>query len=198
MKISDNSTIKYVILRKIPIKSLYCTSLGHNFNHTGCTTIKWGMYFVNFGPFKYNQNHFFDNFMHKTFAQFILHTFWCIYDAYWCILSTYKKNCHFQPKKFEFFKLNFHAQNIRIIHSAYIMIHFDAFRCILMHFTLIKCYKNHFFDQFVHITFEQFILETFDAFWCTMMHFDAHQCILMHFHISVSYTHLTLPTKRIV
>ena len=134
MKISDNSTIKYVILRKIPIKSLYCTTLGHNFNHTGCTTIKWGMYFVNFGPFKYNQNHFFDNFMHKTFAQFILHTFWCIMmhiDAFWALR---KKFTIFWPKKWKFSNWNFmHKTLVYVIHSSHILMHFDAFWCILMH-----------------------------------------------------------------
>ena len=51
-----------------------CSFLGNKL-YTGCTTIKWQMYFVNFGPFKCNKMHFFDNFVHKTFAQFILHTF---------------------------------------------------------------------------------------------------------------------------
>ena len=85
----------------------------------------------------------------------------------------------------EFFKLKFHAQNFRIIHSAYILMHFDAFRCILIYFNLIKCYKNHFFDKFVHKKIAQFILQTFNTFWCMLMHFDAHWCILMHFRICI-------------
>ena len=85
----------------------------------------------------------------------------------------------------DFFKLKFHTQNLRIIHSAYILMHFDAFRCILMHFTLIKYNKNQFFDKFVHKKFAKFILQTFNAFWCTLMHFDARWCILMHFRICI-------------
>ena len=116
-----------------------------------------------------------------------LHNSFCIhFDAFWCILmhsEHLEKNWSFSTKKMEFFKLKFHAQYIRIIHSAYILMHFDAFRCILMHFTLIKCNKNHFFDKFVHKTFAQFILQTFDAFWCTwciLMHADAFWCMFAY------------------
>ena len=118
-----------------------------------------------------------------------LHNSFCIhFDAFWCILmhsEHLQKNGQFQPKKMNFFKLQFHAQNLRIIHSANILMHFDAFWCILMHFTIIKCNKNHFFDKFVHKKFEKFILQTFNAFWCTLMHFDARWCILMHFRICI-------------
>ena len=43
--------------------------------HTGSSITKWHMYFADFSPFKCNINPFFDIFVHKTFAHFILHTF---------------------------------------------------------------------------------------------------------------------------
>ena len=55
---------------------------------TGFSTTKCQMYFVNFNPLKCDKKHFFDNFMYKAFAQFILHTFWCILmhsDAFWAL-----------------------------------------------------------------------------------------------------------------
>ena len=84
-----------------------------------------------FSLFKCNKMHFFDNFVHKTFAQFILHTFWCILmhiDAFWALR---KKNWSISTKKMEFFKLKFHAQNLCTIHSAYILMYSDAYWCIL-------------------------------------------------------------------
>ena len=163
--------------------SHYCTS-------TGCTTIKRQMYFVNFGPCKCNNNSFFDDFMYKTFAQFILHTFWCVLmhiDAFWALT---KKSTLFWPKKMKFLKLKSHAQNMLIIHFAHILMHLDAswcilmhsdaFWCILMHFILFKFSKNHFFDEFLHKKFAQFILMHFDASECIKMHQNASKCIRMN------------------
>ena len=105
--------------------------------------------------------------MHKTFAQFILHTFWCIMmhiDAFWALR---KKYWPFSIKKLKFFKLKFHAKNIRIIHSAYILMHFDALCYILMHFDAFWCtlvYLN------VIKTTSLIIEHTKNSFWCILMH----------------------------
>ena len=85
----------------------------------------------------------------------------------------------------------FRVQNICTFHSAHILMHSDAYWCILSTWNKISyfcmenrqfyqsiCNKNHLFDYFVHKTFAQFVLLTF---WCTLMHFDAFWCILMHF-----------------
>ena len=85
----------------------------------------------------------------------------------------------------------FRAQNICTFHSAHILMHSDAYWCILSTWNKISyfcmenrqfyqsiCNKNHLFDNFVHKTFAPFVLLTF---WCILMHFDAFWCILMHF-----------------
>ena len=142
---------------------------------------------MNFDPFRSNQNHFFDNFMHKTFAQFILHTFWCILmhiDVFWALR---KKLVIFnQKKKIDFFKLKFHTQNIRIIHSAYSLMHFDAFWCILMHSDAYWCLLpklNVIKSSYLLILCTKHLHSSFDAFWCTwciLMHTDAFWCMLAY------------------
>ena len=84
----------------------------------------------------------------------------------------------------------FRAQNICTFHSAHILMHSDAYWCILSTWNKISyfcmenrqfyqsiCNKNHLFDNFVHKTFAPFILLTF---WCILMHFRALWCILTH------------------
>ena len=84
----------------------------------------------------------------------------------------------------------FRAQNICTFHSAHILMHSDAYWCILSTWNKISyfcmenrqfyqsiCNKNHLFDNFVHKTFAQFVLLTF---WCILMHFRALWCILTH------------------
>ena len=54
--------------------------------------------------------------------------------------------------------------------------HIDAFWCILMHLSLLKCNKNHFFDNFLHKIFAEYIQNTFrkhfDTFWANLIIFD--------------------------
>ena len=106
-----------------------------NVVYTGFSTTKWQMYFVNFSPLKCDKNHYFDNFVYKTFAQFILHTFWCILmhiDPFWAFRS---KCTNFGIKSPD-----------------------------LDSFSLFKCNKNNFFVNFLHKTFAQCILHTFWCF----------------------------------
>ena len=64
-----------------------------------------------------------------------LHNSFCIhFDALWCILrhsEHLQKNWLISTQKMDFFKLKFHTQNICTIHSAYILMHSDAYWCIL-------------------------------------------------------------------
>ena len=93
------------------------------------------MYFVNFSPLKCDKNYFFDNFVYKTFAQFILDTFWCILmliDPFWA----FRSKC-----------TNFGIKSLDL----------DSF-------SLFKCNKNSFFDNFLHKIFAQIILYTFWGF----------------------------------
>ena len=43
----------------------------------------------------------------------------------------------------EFFKLKFHAHTVRIIQSVYILMHSDAYWCILLHLNRLKCINMH-------------------------------------------------------
>ena len=122
-----------------------------------------------FWPILIQQKHFYDNCLHKTFLQFILHTFWCILkhlDSFWA----FKRNKnHF----FDIFLQKTFAQFI--LHTFwYILMHIDAF------WTLTKKLVN--FNQkkeFFQITISCTKLKNysfckhFDAFWCIQMHFDA-------------------------
>ena len=103
--------------------------------YTGFSTTKCQMYFVNFSPLKCDKNYFFDNFVYKTFAQFILDTFWCILmliDPFWA----FRSKC-----------TNFGIKSLDL----------DSF-------SLFKCNKNSFFDNFLHKIFAQIILYTFWGF----------------------------------
>ena len=119
--------------------------------HTGSSITKCSKYFADFSPFKCNINPIFDIFVHKTFAHFILHTFWCILmhiDAFWALGTKYPI---FAWKIVNFTNLYVIKTTCLIIlctkhlHRSFCL-HFDAFWCILMHF---------------------------DAFWCIFVHFDA-------------------------
>ena len=104
-------------------------------SYTGFSTTKCQMYFVNFSPLKCDKNYFFDNFVYKTFAQFILDTFWCILmliDPFWA----FRSKC-----------TNFGIKSLDL----------DSF-------SLFKCNKNSFFDNFLHKIFAQIILYTFWGF----------------------------------
>ena len=74
-EIEKKENIKKTVMRDLQyfqrFSEYYCVS-------TGSSITKSHKYFFNFNLFKCNKNNFFDNFMHKTFAQFILNTFWCI------------------------------------------------------------------------------------------------------------------------
>ena len=118
---------------------------------TGSSITKCSKYFADFSPFKCNINPIFDIFVHKTFAHFILHTFWCILmhiDAFWALGTKYPI---FAWKIVNFTNLYVIKTTCLIIlctkhlHRSFCL-HFDAFWCILMHF---------------------------DAFWCIFVHFDA-------------------------
>ena len=142
------------------------------------------MYFVNFGAFKCNQDHFFDNFMHKTFAQFILHTFWYILmhiDAFWALRKKWvifnQKNGIFQIE----ILCTIHYDNSFCIHFWCILMHSDAYWSILLWLnerktTSLKnlCRKHLHNSFYIHLMHS----DALDAFWCTLMHFDA--CSHMH------------------
>ena len=104
---------------------------------TGSSITKWQMYFADFSHFKSNITPFFDIFMHKTFAHFILHTFWCILmhiDAFWALGTKYPI---FAWKIVNFTNLYVIKITSLIIsctkhlHISF-CIHLDAFWCILM------------------------------------------------------------------
>ena len=95
-----------------------------------------------------------------------------------------KKNWQFLTKKIKFFKLKFHAQNIIIIHSAYILMHFDTFWCILMHFSLSKCNKNNCFDNWLY---KKFIL----------MHSEHFEKNRSGFNKKMNFLHLVLSAQNV-
>ena len=106
--------------------------------HTEFFTTKWQMYFVNFSPLKCDKNHCFDNFVYKTFAQFILHTFWCILmhiDAFFLLRAKYaiftRKIVNFAY----FYKIKTTSLIISCIKHLHISFctHFEAFSCKLIH-----------------------------------------------------------------
>ena len=119
--------------------------------------------------------------MYKTFAQFILHTFWCILmhiDAFWALT---KKKYNFLTKKMKFLKLKSHAQNMLISHSAYILMHLDASWCILMHSDAFWCILSYLNLVKTTSLINSCTKKLHNSFWCILMHFDAFWCILMHF-----------------
>ena len=115
----------------------------------GSSITKCNKYFADFSPFKCNINPFFDIFVHKTFAHFILHTFWCILMH----SEHLEQNILFLHGKSSILPIYIYVIKTtcliilctKHLHSSFCL-HFDAFWCTLMHF---------------------------DAFSCTLMHFDA-------------------------
>ena len=107
-------------------------------SYTGSSTSKWQKLFINFSHFKCDKNHFFGNFVHKTFAQFILYTFRCILiciDAFWSL----RTKCTIFVRKIVNFSLFYWIKTISLsflcikqFHSAYCT-HFNAFWWILTH-----------------------------------------------------------------
>ena len=111
---------------------------------TGSSITKCKKYFADFSPFKCNINPFFDIFVHKTFAHFILHTFWCILmhiDAFWALR---KKSVIFNQKKIKFLNLKksivFHSQHQNhSLEMHYFIIHYKKFVSVL---NVSKCLHN--------------------------------------------------------
>ena len=91
--------------------------------HTGFSITKCQMYFIDFGPFIWNKNHFFENSMHKTFAQFILDTFWCFLTHIKTSRALRKKIGDYQPKNSNFSTWKnwlYFNHSIKIIHFGYL------------------------------------------------------------------------------
>ena len=95
--------------------------------------------------------------MHKTFAQFILHTFWCILmhiDTFWA-LRTNVENYYFLSKMTYFFLSAQNAsicirmqQNVFRMNFLYtklskklFLLHLKRLKCINMHQSVSKCIK---------------------------------------------------------
>ena len=127
------------------------------------------MYFVNFGPCKCNNDNFFDDFLYKTFAQFILHTFWCIQMHIDAFLLLRAKYAIFTWKIINFayfYAIKITSLIILCIKHLHISFctHFEAFWWIVTHSEHLKEIKT-----------------TFLIIFCTKKLSTIHSaCILMH------------------
>ena len=109
---------------------------------------------VIFSLFSWNKNHFFDNFVHKTFSHFILYTFWCSLthiDTFWALRTKCRK-FHFFEENYQFFfkGLRLHPNVFRMNYANVLyakfskklfLLHLNRLNCINMHQNASKCIK---------------------------------------------------------
>ena len=109
-----------------------------------------------FKPILENKNHLFENIVYKTFAQFILHTFWCILThifSFWTLRTKCRKS-------------NLFIKNDQIF-----------FYVLRMHQYATECFQNEFCKCFVHEITKKVIFITFKL---AKMHHYAFKCIKMY------------------
>ena len=127
-----------------------------------------------------NKNHLFDYFVHKTFAQFVLLTFWCTlmhFDAFWCILM------HFDALWCTLMHFDAYWLNL-----SWILMH--IWKCIKMHWCASKCISVHQNASNVcRMNCSDVMCTNWTKKWflfhlirvkCIIMHLNASICIGMH------------------